>query len=84
MFKCYNLPFLPSSGGTDKFRIKIGDKGIGSIVYDNKMGASDTGDDATELVYKVPLFLYEIMIDSSEQEAILCPKEVACPTLFQF
>jgi hypothetical protein len=28
-------------GGTDKFRIKIWDKGTGSVVYDNQMGGTD-------------------------------------------
>ncbi len=40
---------LTPSTDVDMFRIKIWDKGTGSIVYDNKMGASDTGNDATEL-----------------------------------
>jgi hypothetical protein len=38
---------VKGGGGIDKFRIKIWNSG--GIVYDNKMGASDTGDDATEL-----------------------------------
>lgn len=37
-------------GGIDKFRIKIWDKSSGnSVVYDNKMGADDTGYDTQEL-----------------------------------
>jgi hypothetical protein len=28
-------------GGTDKFRIKIWDKGTGSVIYDNQMGGTD-------------------------------------------
>jgi hypothetical protein len=38
---------INGGGGTDKFRIKIWD--TSSIVYDNQMGKSDTGNDATEL-----------------------------------
>ncbi len=40
---------IPGGGGVDKFRIKIWDKTTDVIVYDNKFGASDTGNDATEL-----------------------------------
>ena len=35
--------------GIDKFRIKIWDKATDAVVYDNKLGAPDTGDDATAL-----------------------------------
>jgi hypothetical protein len=38
-----------SGGGTDKFRIKIWDEATGIVTYDNKAGASDYGEDATEL-----------------------------------
>jgi hypothetical protein len=34
-------------GGLDKFRIKIWDKATGTMVYDNQMGAGDTGDPTT-------------------------------------
>jgi len=40
---------IKDGDGVDKFRIKIWEKLSGDIVYDNKMGASDTGDDATEI-----------------------------------
>ena len=45
---------INGGGGVDKFRIKIWDNTVPSydpnyIVYDNKMGSSDTGNDATEL-----------------------------------
>ncbi len=40
---------LTASTDVDLFRIKIWDKVSEEIVYDNKPGASDTGDDATEL-----------------------------------
>jgi probable HAF family extracellular repeat protein len=40
---------ISGGGGVDKFRIKIWDKTTDGIVYDNKLGASDTGNDATEL-----------------------------------
>jgi len=40
---------LLSNPGPDKFRIKIWNKATDTIIYDNKMGASDTGSDATEL-----------------------------------
>lgn len=40
---------ISGGGGVDKFRIKIWNKDDDSIVYDNKNGASDTGDDTTEL-----------------------------------
>ncbi len=36
-------------GGADKVRIKIWNGATGATVYDNKMGASERGDDATEL-----------------------------------
>jgi hypothetical protein len=35
--------------GVDKFRIKIWDKATDEIIYDNQMGASDTGDPTTAL-----------------------------------
>ncbi len=38
----------PGGGGTDKFRIKIMGAG-GGAVYDNQMGKSDSGNDATEI-----------------------------------
>ena len=38
---------VPGGGGVDKFRLKI--SGPGGVVYDNQMGASDSGDDATEI-----------------------------------
>ena len=40
---------VQGGGGVDKFRIKILNKGDGGVIYDNQMGKSDTGDDATEL-----------------------------------
>jgi probable HAF family extracellular repeat protein len=40
---------ISGGGGVDKFRIKIWDTTTDGIVYDNKLGASDTGNDATEL-----------------------------------
>ena len=41
---------LSGGGGTDKFRIKIWDLSDGdSIVYDNKPGAMDSGNDATQI-----------------------------------
>ena len=40
---------ISGGGGVDKFRIKIWNTTTGVIVYDNKLGASDTGNDATEL-----------------------------------
>jgi len=40
---------ITGSGSIDKFRIKIWNEVTGNIVYDNKLGASDTGYDATEL-----------------------------------
>ena len=40
---------LTPSTDVDKFRIKIWDRATDEIVYDNQMGKSDTGDDATEL-----------------------------------
>ncbi len=38
---------VAGGGGVDKFRIKIWD--ADGIVYDNKMGADDTGNDSTAL-----------------------------------
>src|SRR5439155_6525314 len=38
---------LPGGGGQDKFRIKVWDKPNGNIIYDNQLGASDTGDPTT-------------------------------------
>jgi hypothetical protein len=40
---------LSSSSEEDMFRIKIWDKSTGEVVYDNKMGADEYGDAATEL-----------------------------------
>jgi hypothetical protein len=40
---------INGGGGVDKFCIKIWDKATGTIVYDNKMGKDDNGNDATEL-----------------------------------
>jgi hypothetical protein len=40
---------INGGGGTDKFRIKIWDKGTGLTVYDNQMGDSDTADPTTLL-----------------------------------
>ncbi|MCD4786309.1 MAG: right-handed parallel beta-helix repeat-containing protein [Candidatus Eremiobacteraeota bacterium] len=40
---------LTPSTDVDLFRIKIWDKDSGNIVYDNQLGASDTGVDATAL-----------------------------------
>lgn len=40
---------LTASQDFDSFRIKIWDKITGSIIYDNQMGKSDSGDDTTEL-----------------------------------
>jgi hypothetical protein len=40
---------ISGGGGVDKFRIKIWDKATGNIIYDNQIGKSDTGNDATEL-----------------------------------
>jgi hypothetical protein len=39
---------VSGGGGIDKFRIKISNA-TGAIVYDNQMGASDTGDASTAL-----------------------------------
>ena len=36
-------------GGTDKFRIKIWDLTTGAVVFDNQMGADETGDASTAL-----------------------------------
>jgi hypothetical protein len=42
---------LNGGGGTDKFRIKIWDHMNGdAVIYDNQMGASDGGNDGTELL----------------------------------
>ncbi len=38
---------INGGGGADKFRIKIWNIGNGGVVYDNKMGAPETGNDAT-------------------------------------
>ena len=38
---------LPGGGGQDKFRIKI--MGPGGVVYDNQMGADDSGDPSTAI-----------------------------------
>jgi len=35
---------LPGGGGVDRFRIKIWDKGSGTVVYDNKVGMPDDPD----------------------------------------
>jgi predicted GH43/DUF377 family glycosyl hydrolase len=40
---------IGGGGGVDMFRIKIWEEANDSIIYDNKHGAPDTGDDATEL-----------------------------------
>jgi hypothetical protein len=40
---------ITGGGGTDKFRIKIWDIATVNIVYDNQMGALDTGDASTAL-----------------------------------
>ena len=40
---------LPGGGGTDKFRIKIWDKGTGVVVYDNQIGTSDDAAPTTVL-----------------------------------
>lgn len=40
---------LTTSTDTDKFRIKIWDNVNDMVMYDNKMGAADEGDDATEI-----------------------------------
>lgn len=40
---------INGGGGVDKFRIKIWDVMTDTIVYDNKLGYGDTGNDATEL-----------------------------------
>jgi uncharacterized repeat protein (TIGR01451 family) len=39
----------PGGGGTDRFRIKIMNKGSGGVIYDNQMDKGDNGNDATEL-----------------------------------
>ena len=38
---------VPGGGGVDRFRIKIWDRGTGSVVYDNHVGASDSADPVT-------------------------------------
>jgi len=40
---------VSGGGGLDRFRIKIWDKTTGLIVYDNQLGADDTGTASTEL-----------------------------------
>lgn len=40
---------ISGGGGMDKFRIKIWEEASGVIVYDNKLGSDDFGNDATEL-----------------------------------
>lgn len=40
---------VQGGGGVDKFRIKICDRATDQIIYDNQMGASDTGDPTTVL-----------------------------------
>ena len=40
---------LTGGGGTDKFRIKVWNKTTGAVIYDNNMGASDTGTPTTLL-----------------------------------
>jgi hypothetical protein len=40
---------VAGGGGQDKFRVKIWNKSTGAIVYDNQMGADDTGDPSTLL-----------------------------------
>ncbi|HEX9896507.1 MAG TPA: 6-bladed beta-propeller [Dehalococcoidales bacterium] len=40
---------INGGGGIDSLRIKIWDKVTGNIIYDNKMGVSDTSSDLTEL-----------------------------------
>ncbi|MBI2301280.1 MAG: HYR domain-containing protein [Armatimonadetes bacterium] len=40
---------ISGGGGTDKFRIKIWDKGTGTVVYDNQRVSSDDSSDATAL-----------------------------------
>ncbi|MGE5305410.1 MAG: hypothetical protein ACM3TN_19035 [Alphaproteobacteria bacterium] len=40
---------MGGGGGTDKFRIKIWDEDSGMVIYDNKLGSDDYGNDATEL-----------------------------------
>jgi len=40
---------IPGGNGVDKFRIKIWDKITDDIIYDNKLGTDDFGNDATEL-----------------------------------
>lgn len=41
---------VAGGGGSDKFRIKIVDKGTGAIIYDNARGASDDLDNANPMV----------------------------------
>jgi hypothetical protein len=38
-----------SGGGTDRFRIKIWDLASGAVIFDNQMGADETGDASTAL-----------------------------------
>ena len=40
---------VSGGGGVDKFRIRIWDRVLGGLVYDNKKGESDNSDDLTEL-----------------------------------
>ncbi len=40
---------IPGGNGVDGFRIKIWEKVSGAIVYDNKLGVDDFGNDATGL-----------------------------------
>ena len=40
---------VSGGGGVDRFRIKIVDRTTGAVVYDNQMGASETGDAGTAL-----------------------------------
>ena len=40
---------ISGGGGTDKFRMKIIDKSTSTVVYDNQMGMSDSGDPTTVL-----------------------------------
>lgn len=40
---------VPGGGGTDKFRIKIWGRQGGGVIYDNRLGAAESSDEATEL-----------------------------------
>ena len=40
---------MNGGGGSDKFRIKIWDRGTGDVVYDNQLGDSDDADLTTKL-----------------------------------